>query len=91
MIRRKLTSKFQTKVVIEALKERMSAAELAQEYELAPQQISTWKREFLDNAEKVFGGKMKNKKDAAQEEKDALLKVIGQQKVELDFLKKALA
>ena len=70
----------------------MSAAELAQEYELAPQQISTWKREFLDNAEKVFGGKMKNKfQDAAQEEKDALLKVIGQQKVELDFLKKALA
>ena len=39
----------------------------------------------------LFGGKMKNKKDAAQEEKDALLKVIGQQKVELDFLKKALA
>ena len=37
MIRRKLTSKFKTKVVIE-LKERMSAAELAQEYELAPQQ-----------------------------------------------------
>ena len=91
MIRRKLTSKFKTNPVIEALKERMSAAELAQEYELAPQQISTWKREYLDNAVKLSGSKMKNKKDAAQEEKDALLKVIGQQKVDLDFLKKALA
>ena len=91
MTRRKFTSKFKTKVVIEAIKERMSAAELAQKYDLAPQQISTWKREFLDNAEKVFGGKMKSKRDEAQEEKDSLLKVIGQQKVELDFLKKALA
>lgn len=91
MTRRKFTSKFKTKVVIEALKERMSMTELAQKYELAPQQISAWKREFLDNADKVFDGKKKSKKDAAQEEKDALLKMIGQQKVELDFLKKALA
>jgi len=91
MTRRKFTSKFKTKVVIETLKERMSTVELAQKYELSPQQISTWKREFLDNAEKVFGGKFKSKKDAAQEEKDGLLKVIGQQKMELDFLKKALA
>ncbi len=91
MTRRKFTSKFKTKVVIETLKERMSTVELAQKYELSPQQISTWKREFLDNAEKVFGGKLKSKKDAAQEEKDALFKVIGQQKMELNFLKKALA
>ena len=51
---------FKTKVVIEALKERMSMSELAQRYELAPQQKSTWKREFLDSADKVFAGKMKS-------------------------------
>ena len=91
MTRRKFTSKFKTKVVIETLKERMSTVELAGKYELSPQQISTWKREFLDNAEIVFDGKKKSKKDAVLEKEESLLRVIGQQKVEIDFLKKVLA
>lgn len=91
MTRRKFTSKFKTKVVIEALKERKTTTELAQKFGITPQQISTWKREFLDQAETIFDRKNKSKKDAAQEEKDSLLKVIGQQKVEIDFLKKVLA
>ncbi len=91
MTRRKFTSKFKTKVVLETLKERMSTVELARKYELSPQQISTWKREFLDNAEKVFDGKKKSKKDAVLEKEESLLRVIGQQKVEIDFLKKVLA
>ena len=91
MTRRKFTPTFKTKVVLEALKERQTTNELAQKYDVSPQQISTWKREFINNASQVFGSKKKSKKDAAQEEKESLLKVIGQQKVEIDFLKKALA
>ena len=90
MTRKKYTSKFKTKVVLEALKERSSIAELAQKYELAPQQINMWKREFLSKAEDVFESKGKTKKEAADEEKDQLLKVIGQLKVENDFLNNAL-
>ena len=90
MTRRKFTSTFKTKVVLEALKERNTTTELAEKYKVSPQQISTWKREFVNNAEQVFGSKKKSKKDAAQEEKESLLKVIGQQKVEIDFLKKVL-
>jgi len=95
MTRKKYTSKFKTKVVLEALKERSSVAELAQKYELAPQQINMWKREFLSKAEDVFESKGKTKKEAADEEKDQLLKVIGQLKVENDrgsapFLNNAL-
>lgn len=90
MKRRKFTAKFKTKVVLEALKERHSAKELAERFQLSPQQISTWKREFLENADQVFGGKIKSKKSEAEEQKDDLLKVIGQQKVEIDFLKKVL-
>lgn len=88
--RRKFTSKFKTKVVLELLKERSTLAELAQKYELAPQQLSTWKREFLNGAEEVFEKGGKNKKDPADEEKDQLLKTIGRLKVEVDFLKDAL-
>ena len=90
MTRRKYTSKFKTKVVLEALKERISVAELAQKYDIAPQQVHLWKREFLNGAETVFESKGKTKKTQAEEEKDALLKAIGQLKVENDFLKNAL-
>jgi len=90
MTRRKFTSKFKMKVVLEALKERQTTNELARKFDLSPQQISTWKREFLNNAEGVFGKKKKSSKDAAEEEKEELLRIIGQQKVEIDFLKKVL-
>ena len=87
---KKYTSKFKTKVVLEAIKEHSTVADLAQKYDLAPQQINLWKREFLANADTVFEGKSKSKKLQADEEKDRLLKSIGQLKVENDFLKDAL-
>ena len=90
MTRRKFTSKFKPKVVLEVLKGRSTLSELSQKYEIAPQQLSTWKRDFLDGAEQVFEGKRKSKKQESEEEKDGLLKIIGQLKVENDFLDKAL-
>ncbi len=90
MTRKKYTSKFKTKVVLESLKERSTVAELAQKYELAPQQINQWKRDFLSKAEDVFTSGSKGKKSDKEEEKDQLLKTIGQLKVENDFLKNAL-
>ena len=90
MTRRKFTSKFKTKVVLEALKERVSLSELAQKYELSPTQISKWKREFLDNASDIFESPQTDKRSEAEKEKDRLLKTIGELKVENDFLKDAL-
>ncbi|WP_300439163.1 transposase [Christiangramia sp.] len=90
MTRRKFTSKFKTKVVLEALKERQTVKELAQKFEITPQQISTWKRDFLKEADTVFSKGGKSKKSEEEEKKDQLLKVIGELKVENDFLKNAL-
>ena len=90
MKRRKFTSKFKTKVVLECLKESESLNALAAKHELAPTQISKWKKEFLSKAESVFStGKavIQNETDA---ERDRLLKTIGELKVENDFLKKVL-
>lgn len=88
--RRKYTSAFKTKVVLEALSERFSIQELARKHEIHPSQISTWKSQFLENAESVFD---KNVAGAGKSESDEekLFKVIGQLKVENDFLKKALS
>lgn len=90
MKRRKFTSKFKTKVVLESLKEHQSLNALAQKYELTPTQISTWKKLFLANAELVFLKGKLNQKSEEAEERDRLLKTIGEQKVALDFLKKSL-
>ena len=90
MKRRKFSSKFKTKVVLEALSERYTLAQLAERHGLHPNQISAWKSQFIANAETVFEKGKKSPKDEAEQEKDRLLKVIGQQKVELDFLKNAL-
>lgn len=90
MTRRKFTSKFKLKVVLEALREKHTLAELAQKYELSPQQISHWKREFLDSAETVFESPKKDQRSEAEIEKENLLKTIGELKVANDFLTKAL-
>ena len=90
MSRRKFTSKFKTKVVLESLKERHSLSELAQKHELHSQQISNWKREFLDQAEGIFDKQIKSKKTEEQEQRDRYLKTIGKLKMENDFLKEVL-
>jgi transposase len=87
----KFTSAFKTKVVLAALKEQLTMAELAQKYQVHPNQISQWKREFLDKSETVFEKESKSRKTESEEREERLLKIIGQQKVELDFLKKALS
>lgn len=91
MKRRKFTAKFKTKVVLEVLKERDTVKQICQKYELSPQVVNSWKRDFLDGAASVFSSPTKNKKSESEEKEERLLKTIGQQKVEIDFLKKALS
>lgn len=89
MTRRKHTSKFKFKVVLEALSERFTIQELGRKYEIHPAQITTWKTQFLKNGEGVFDNKVKDSKTESEEMEERLLKTIGQLKVENDFLKKA--
>jgi len=88
--RRKFTPKFKTKVVLEALSERYTMSQLAEKHQLHPNQISQWKNQFLQNAESVFSKGTKSPQQKSDEEKDRLLKTIGELKVKNDFLKEAL-
>jgi transposase-like protein len=86
--RRKFSSSFKAKVAIEAIKEVSTLQELASKYEIHANQISLWKKEFLDNANSVFESKRIEKKDESKEK--VLYSKIGELQIEIDFLKKVL-
>ena len=90
--RRKFNAEFKARVVLEALKERNTVEELGKKYEIHPNQIHIWKKEFLNNASIVFssGEKRMEDKKLQEEEREKLYAQIGQQKVEIDWLKKKL-
>ena len=90
--RRKFSAEFKTKVVLESLKERSTLEEIARKYEIHPNQIGTWRKEFLANAATVFSSKDKAHSDQKDQEVllEKLYSQIGQQKVEIDWLKKKL-
>lgn len=87
--RRKFSSEYKTRVVIEALKERQSLEELAKKYELHPNQIGIWKKEFLSKAANVFDGDSA-KADDDSIEKEKLYAQIGRLQYENSWLKKKL-
>ncbi len=80
--RRNHSALFKAKVALEALKGDRTLAELAQRFELHPNQITEWRRQLLERAVEVFerpGEKPAGPDITAMERK------IGQQALELDF------
>jgi transposase len=84
--RRKFTAAFKAQVAIEALKERKTLAELSKEFEVHPNMITTWKREFLERSSVVF--ETEPQKADFDEERERLFAKIGRLEVERDWLKK---
>jgi len=93
MGRRQFTAEFKTKIVLEILREEKPIGELAAEHGLSPNQLRNWKKEFLENAAKVFS-ESKQEKDlhtkerAMDEERNELMAKVGQLTIENDWLKK---
>lgn len=90
--RRKFSASFKAKVALEAIKEKETIQELASKFKLHPNQISMWKKEFLESAESVFSknNPSADGKAVDEQEKDALYNKIGRLQTEVDFLKKVL-
>ena len=88
--KRKFSAKFKTQVALEAIKEQRTVHEIAEAYELHPNQVTNWKKEFLEQASTAFEKEKKADKVVIEQERDQLYKKVGQLQVEVDFLKKSL-
>lgn len=86
--RKRYDGTFKAKVVLESLKNEKTVAELASEYGVHPNQITQWRKAAIEELPGLFSSKQAKKEKAHEEEREELLKQIGQLKVEVDWLKK---
>jgi len=85
--RKKHSAAFKAQVAIEAIKELETLSDLAKRFEVHPQMISNWKREFLARSSEIFESKAPD--EEAERREKALYEKIGRLEVEVDFCKRA--
>ncbi|MCK8816293.1 transposase [Natroniella sulfidigena] len=86
-------NEFKMEVVLEVLKGN-KPSDVAEKYGVSRNSIYAWKNQFLDGGLKNLGNKkqIESQKDVELQEKeqqiDEMKKIIGEQKVQLEILKK---
>ena len=88
--RRNHSSAFKAKVAIAAVKNDKTLAELAEQFDVHPNQITQWKAQLLEHADEAFGGVAERAEPEGPNIKDLHAK-IGQLTLERDFLEGALS
>jgi transposase len=87
--RRKIDAALKAKIALEAVREQASITDLAQRYEVHPNQIYAWKKQLLEQAARAFDvGAGQDAEAGWDREIEKLHAKIGQLIIERDFLAK---
>ena len=85
--RRKFSKEFK-QTAVNRLNSGQTAAEVARALEVHPSDLHRWRRELQEHGERAFNGAGKKRAEEAQIAE--LERKIGQQTIQIDFLKRAL-
>lgn len=84
--RRKIDGALKARIALEAVREQATVADLAQRYEVHPNQIYAWKRQLLEQAARAFESGSGDATAGRDREIEKLHAKIGELIVERDFL-----
>jgi transposase-like protein len=86
--RRQYSEQFKFKVALEAAKGLRTVNEIAGEYSLHPNQVSSWKKRLLEEGPAVYSRNSERERATAAKQEAELYEQIGRLKMELEWLKK---
>lgn len=80
---------FKFKVVLDSFV-KGKVSQVARHYEVNTNQLSTWRRQFLDQGEQLFRSGKTNQEDKLKKKLESLENLIGKKEIEISLLKKYL-
>lgn len=86
--RRSFGAVFKSKVALAAVRGEKTTAELASEFGVHANQISSWKKQLLEGVPELFGDGRRRKPLESSANEQELYEQIGRLKMEVEWLKK---
>lgn len=86
--RRTFSAQQKSQIALEAIRERKTLSEIAQQHDVHPTQINVWKKQVTEGIITLFEQPHKTQADDTEAKIALLYQQIGQLQFELDWLKK---